>query len=280
MLPASFTRDGFKSMQDISKKRKRVMIGTEGESESGKTEFILSAPGPGIIECLDRGHEAMLDNPTPPETRGTDFAFDVLSIPLVTQVAKEDYLKGWQEFKGRVYKAISYPECLTVAIDTDNASWELQQLAEFGKLTQIPPIMRTSVNAARRAFIAKLYDSGKNIIATNMLTDEYSAIVDGDGKPILKDGKEQQEKTGERRRQGFKDQNYLWQIQLRHFVTESKYIERLKKTVPRKYGIKILKCKANGELVGEELTGGDCCFASLVQLIYPGISLSDWGYKP
>lgn len=293
MFPQSFARDGFKPLE--KRKRRRLLIGTEGESESGKTEFIATAPGPGIIICLDRGHEAMLENPNPPKTRRNDYIYHVMKILLDTQGHKTDYMQSWQEFKMAAYKAVANPDALTVGIDTDNASWELQQLADFGKLTQIPPILRTGVNASRRAFIAKLADSGKNIIATNMLKDEYKAAVDGNGVPVMKDGKEIQEKTGERKRQGFGDQSYLWQVQLRHLQKPAEMIKvggrvittpsgkeiqiggKMEKVSPQ-YGIRILKCKMNSELVGSELWGDKCNFKGLVSLMYPNIPLNEWGF--
>jgi hypothetical protein len=277
-LPRSFTTDGLYSPPAIEK-YKGVLIGTEGESESGKTEFMASGPGPGVILCVDRGHVAMLDNPHPPTTRCPDFAFKVIDIPLQTQTNVDGYKSGWAEFKSWLYKALSNADCRTVGIDTDSASWELQQLAEFGKLTQIPPLMRTGVKAARRAIVAKCADSGKIVVGSNMLTDEYVTVVDGEGRPTLKDGKEQQEKTGKRRRQGFPDQDYLWQIQIRHLVDPAKENPRTGKKIPRQFGIRILKCKVNGELVGEELWGPECNMESLLRLCYPNIPKEKWGFK-
>lgn len=281
MLPASFAKFGLKTaLQVTTTKRKRVMIGTEGESESGKTEFILSAPGPGIIVCLDRGHEAMLENAKPPDTRRDDFGFDIINPVKEGQTDKNGYLDAWRDVKdNHIYRHIANPDCLTLGIDTDSDLWQLQLLADFGKSTQIPQIMRTQTNINRKAFTTRLFDCGKNIIGTNMLRDDYRTITDDNGKAVLKDGKEQTYRTGARKRQGFPDQDYLWQIQIRHFKTEARYLERLKKTIPSKFGIEILKCKVNGELVGTQFTGSECNFKSLVLAAYPNSTATDWGYK-
>ncbi len=292
-LPPSFLKAGF---GPPPKKLRRLMIGTEGEPGSGKTEFIASAPGPGIIACIDRNYEAMLDNPHPPESRRDDFAYKVINIKLESQGTQAEYLTSWNEFKKCMYDACAIPECRTIGIDTDNVSWDLQMLAEFGKIAQVPQLMRAGANTARRAFIARLSDSGKNIIATNMLKDEWEDVVDEvTGKVQLdSQGKKKQVKTGERKRQGFPDQSYLWQVQIRHLFKPAEMVKGEPRTikmgtkeiqvpgkmekVPPQFGIRILKCTRNSEMVGEELWGNSCNFKGLVQLIYPDVKLSEWGY--
>lgn len=269
-MPASFLRDGFIEPKAIRKQR-RLMIGTDGPSNSGKTEFAISAPGPGIVLALDRGFDAMLDNQNPPEARRDDFAFSVIQAPLATQALQEDYKKYWLDFYERYKKALANTDAKTIVIDGDSDSWELQRLAAFGKLTQIPSIMYTEVNAARRAMYARAFDSGKIIIATNKISRDYRKVMNPDGTPKLKDGKEVREWDGKSyERQGFNDQDYLWSIQLRH-------IYRMTKSGPE-WGIKIMKVKADPTLEGLELWGKSCNFAGLVETVYPHIPLPEWGF--
>lgn len=270
-LPASFARDGF-VMPDVARKKgkfKRLLIGTEGRADSGKTEFALSAPGPGLVICLDRQFDAIFDNPRPPPTRRSDFGFKVIEIPAATQVDQPEYLKQWVNFKLEFYKALDNADARTVVLDGDSDSWELQRLAAHGKLTGIFPATRyTDVYAARRAFINRAWDSGKIVIATNKLKAEYKTIFDRDGKPVLDDQKqEKREKTGGWERQGFPDQEYLWQIQLRHHYDQDKGV----------WGIEILKCKSDPSLVGFKLWGDECNFASLVSVAYPNVDPAEWG---
>lgn len=281
-LPRSFMADGFVTAQQAvhgGRKFRRLMIGTEGLTDTGKTEFILSCPGPGIIICMDRNFDAMLDNPNPPASRRDDFAFKVISAPLSTSAAQDEYVKYFTDYRTQLYKAIANADARTVAIDGDSDSWELERLAAHGKLTGVFPQTRyTDVYARRRAMIAKLWDSGKIIIATNKMKAEYKTIRDRDGNVILDDkGEEKREKTGEFERQGFPDQNYLWQIQLRHLRRPAGVNPKTKKAYPQSWGIKILKCKANTEMEGAELWGADCCFPSLVEFVYPNIQPAEWG---
>lgn len=214
----------------------------------------------------------MLDNPHPPAARRDDFVFRVVKVPKASAVTQGDALEYWKVFKKELYAAIDIPEVRTVVIDGDNDSWELQRLAEFGKLEQIPPLKYTAPNAARRAMIARCFDSGKTIIATNKIERDYKPIFKEDGTAVLDNsGKQVREWDGTSvRRQGFADTDYLYSIQLRHLKTVNK---EGKPT----WGIKIMDCKPNMELVGEEIWGDDCNFPTLVSLVYPHVELSEWG---
>lgn len=277
-LPASFIRDGYLTAEQAIRPLvdgkptksplRRLMIGTEGITNSGKTEFALSCPGPGLVLCLDRGFDGCLDNPNPPPTRRDDFAFRVVQVPLATQSTQAGYLEYWKVFYQHFLSCIRNPDARTVVIDGDSESYELQRLAELGGLKQIPPLKYDEVNVARRAMYARAWDSGKIIIATNKVKANWTTAYNADGTVKLsKSGEEIREWDGKSyRRQGFPDQDYLWHIQLRHLFKP-----------PNTWGIQILKCKADPSLLGFELWGEDCCFESLVQTCYPNVPLSEWG---
>lgn len=267
-LPASFLKDGFVA-GNVARKGRRLLLGTDGPSDSGKTEFALSAPGPGIVLCLDRGFDAMLDNPNPPPTRRDDFGFKVITVPLATQMQQSEYKDYWKAFYAEYRKALDNKDCRTVVIDGDSESWELQRLAEFGRLTKVPSILYDNVNAARKVMYARAYDSGKIIIATNRVGKHYKTKFKADGTPELNNsGNEVREWDGSYERKGFGDQDYLFMIQLRHIYNPEK----------SQWGIRLMKCKPDPSLVGFELWGEECNFQTLVQTVYPHISLKEWGY--
>lgn len=302
-LPASFLRDGF---QPAAKARSRmklpdgrllkpILIGTEGESDTGKTEFLFSCPGPGIIIALERGHEGMLDNPNPPAARRLDdFAIKAIPLPASTTAKQPQYLEYFQLARSEYYKALANLDAVVVAVDGDSDFWEIQRLGEWGRLTGIfPQTKYGDVYAARRAMTARAYDSGKIVIGTNKVRDEYETVYGPDGLPLKEqDGSEKKRKTGNKQRQGFPDQNYLWQIQIRHLYRPATRIdlntlppaERLKAMrngggiQPKQWGIRILKCKINKDLEGDELWGDQCNFAGLVQHVFPHVPLREWGF--
>src|SRR5690349_14269148 len=84
-LPASFMRAGFVPPEQARRrggtKFRGLMLATEGRSDTGKTEFLLSAPGPGVILACDRGFDAVFDNQAPPPSRRTDFGIKTLQMP-------------------------------------------------------------------------------------------------------------------------------------------------------------------------------------------------------
>lgn len=279
-LPPSFARDGFK----VSPKTRlrRILIGTEGGANTGKTEFAWSAPGPGIHLAIDRGHSAVLESTNPPDTRslieGDNLIIVPIKCPLNTSCTKAEALTAWQtEFWPSYTKALGNVDARTVIVDGDSDGFEWQMLCEFGRTTQIPQIQRTSLNAARRAMIAKAWDSGKIVITTNKLKKKYEDKLDpSTGAPLpdpQQPGKTLREWDGvSYERQGFNDHEYLYELQLRHLY------RRGDAETANAWGVQILLCKANRNLEGLELWDGDCNLRTVLELAYPHIPADEWGY--
>lgn len=276
-LPPSFLASGFTDGDTArfgTRKYRRLMIGCDGPPDSGKSEFSLSCPGPGLVIGLDRGIDSVLDNPNPPPTRRNDYGFKVVEVPKATQFQNaSDYAKYWGAFYLIYMAALANPDARTLVLDGDSDSWELQRLAEFGRLAKVPPNLYDTVNAARRAMYSRAYDSGKIIVATNRVRKVYAERLKADGSPeINASGNAIREWTGDYERQGFSDQEYLWNIQLRHMMRDKKG-----NGGGKEWGIRITKCKADPSLVGMELWGQDCCFRGLVETVYPHIPVDEWG---
>lgn len=278
-LPRSFTDEGFVSINNVRPKR-RLMVGTDGAWDTGKTEFGMSCPGPGIIIALDRNYDGVLDNATPPASRKADqFAFRTIPCPVSTQYSDiKVYQKYWQDFYEIYMKALKNKDARTVILDGDSDSWELQRLAEFGRTAKVPQIMYDQINAARRAMINRAHESGKIFFATNKVTKGWEDEIDPHtGQPVTDDkGKVKRRQSGEYVRQGFSDQDYLWNIQIRHMFQPATDGNGTGKAREKRWGIKIMKCKVNKDLEGYELWGDDCCFDALVQTVYPNVPLKEW----
>jgi hypothetical protein len=279
-LPLSFAREGFMPLSSI-RKRRRLLISLEGPPDTGKSEFALSCPGPGIIIVVDRGLDPVLDNPNPPAARQGNFAVKVITPPLFTQSDDRNTFKPYyKEFRDSLYAALKNPDCNAVCIDGDSDSWELQRLAEFGTLTKVPGavgLAYTEVNAGRRLLYARCWDAGKIVVATNKMREEYAVEKDAEGNAIMKDGKELKVKTGRLIAQGFDDDNYLWQIKLRMLYKPAGVNSVTKRSYSQSWGLRILRCKHDTTYVGAELWGSDCNFPGLVQTVYPDVPLKDWG---
>jgi hypothetical protein len=284
-LPASFDRDGF---HPAAKARERILlpnghrlkpllIGTEGKTNTGKTEFILSCPGPGLVIALDRGL-GLLDNPNPPSSRNPDFAWKVIKVPANTSATQPTYMEYFNDARDSFYRALDNPDSITVALDGDSDFWELHRLMAFGKLANVwPQTKYGDVYAQRRAITNRAWDKAKIVIATNKVTAEYVPIYKADGTPeVERDGSEKRKKSGNFVRQGFPDQDFLWEVQLLHLCKPAHINPITNKQVPMQWGIRILKCKHNPEMIGEELWGESCNFQGLVSLIYPDVPMAEW----
>lgn len=286
-LPPSFAQAGIVNPALARKKfklrngrfLKPLMIGTDGKTNTGKTEFILSCPDPGAGLFIDRGFSGVFDNPNPPEARRDGWGIKIIQIPPNLTATQPTYKEYFNQCRDAFYSMLSNPDAVTVAVDCDSDFWELQRLCDFGKLANVwPQTKYGDTYAAKRAITAKAWDSGKIIVGTNKVRDEYETVYNADGTPQKEsDGSEKKVKTGRDVRQGFPDQDYLWDIQLRHMYQEPRLNTVTKKTMPGKWGIKITKCKARPELKGDELWGEDCNFLGLVSLVYPNVPLEEWG---
>ena len=241
----------------------------EGPRDTGKTEFSLSAPGPGVVLCLDRGFDAVLDNAEPPPTRRDDFGFKVIKVPKLTSATQDEFKQYWVDYRKSLYAALDNTDARTIVMDGDSDSWELQRLAAFGKLAQVPPHLYSEANAARRALYARCYDSRKIVIGTSKVKKEYVDKVDDRGKPVIgESGRPEQIWTGDYERQGFRDQTYVWNVELRTLYNEEK----------QRHGVRVLACKANMAMRGMEFWGDECNFESVMAALYPNVEREEWGF--
>lgn len=288
-LPRSFQETGFHSYAALLAQRRfrGIMIGTEGRANFGKTELYLSGPTPGTVLALDRGFEQCLDNVDPPATRQDieGFAFNPVMVPLATQMKQEQYAELWRDYLRLYIATLGLKDSRLFVVDGETDSWEWQQLAAFGKLTQIPPILRTEVNAARRAMYARAKDSGKICIFTHRVKKQYETVYDTNHNPLpdpMSPGKDLREWYGNYERAGFGDYEYGFSLQIKHLYepTSTRMNKVLKRevTVPARWGIQIQMCKSNRALEGTQLWGDDCNLPTLLQTVYPQIGLEEWGY--
>lgn len=261
---------------------KPLLIGTEGMTNTGKTEFLLSCPGLLQLVSIDRGFSAVFDNPNPPEERNNDVAMLVVQAKGISAGDIKEYAEYFKQIRTGFYSALDNPDSTVVGVDTDSDFWELHILAHFGKTTQIFPQTRYAAPyAEKRAIIARAWDSGKIVIGTNKVRDEYESVYNEDGTPKLDNqGQQERRKTGGKTRQGFPDQDYLWDIQLRHLYQApcQRKIGKQLVDVPPTWGIEILKCKHRPETIGSQLWGPDCNFRGLVTFLYPDVPLERWGF--
>lgn len=285
-LPASFNQY---TTTVIKPKFRRLVIASQGNDNTGKSEFILSMPGPGICSCIDMGYEGMMQNPNPPATRGDGIYMLPYEILHNKEATTQDvYKEAWRLFRNHSLNLLKNTDSITQAIDSGTDAYNSLRLAVYGRLEQIPSMQYVESDALWKSFLDKHNNSGKNIIMTHKMKDEYVNKVDPFGNVVMRADGTGPEKvsSGKRIRQGFRDHDYMFTIQLEHMFrpAETEVIEKgpragkIRTIAPMDWGIKILRCKINRGLEGCELWGSDCNFQGLVKFIYPNVPLSQWGY--
>jgi len=223
---------------------------------------------------MDRGLEGnLLSDSKHPQDNSANFAFNITAPPNpAMNLSKESYGEYWATFYKSYRAALDNADARTVILDGDSDSWEVQRLAEFGKLAQVPQNLYTNVNAARRLMYARAYESGKIFIATSRVRKIYATKFGPDGKPELNNqGNEIRLWTGEYERTGFSDQNYLWQVHAQTLYDEER-------PDGQKYGCRIAMCKFNRGIEGMQLWGDECSFRGIVETIFPDVPMTEWGY--
>ncbi len=296
-LPPSFEKNGFVPFNRAENKislgngvyLKPLLIGSDGESDAGKTEFGLSIPGVIKMLSIDRNYRGVMDNPHPPKERNPRVGIRIFQVPMQGTAKIADFQKYYAMIRDAFYDALDCKESTVVLVDGDSDYWEIHVCGYYGKTTQIFPATKYAAPYSdKRAQIARARDSGKIVLCTNKVKDQYVTVYNADGTAKKDDqGNDLRERSGKKERQGFKDQDYLWDLQLYHmFKPAHKRQMGVLPTgkprmidVPMQWGVRITKCKHNMEMVGEELWGDDCNFRGLVQLVYPDVPLVRWGFK-
>lgn len=273
MIPKAMLDAGFVPALQVVPKVPRIMISISGDTNQGKNGFAMSAPGPGAAVALDRGMEGYIASGhcEHPE----DWIVKVVDAPLSSQLTKDEAIVYWKAFYSNYKLALSEPSIRTVILDGDADSYELQRMAEFGRIEKVPPNMYSSLNTSRRAMYARAYDSKKIFIATSRVRKEMVNVYKDDGvTPELDDrGMERRKWTGEYERVGFSDQHYLWQVQLMTMEP------RITKKGKREFGARITYCKLDREVEGVELWGDDFTFEGLVTVVRPNVPREAWGFR-
>jgi hypothetical protein len=149
-LPASFKQHGFVSAVNVRPARS-LMLSLEGVRDTGKTEFSLSAPGPGIVLCLDRGFDAVLDNAEPPPTRRDDFGFKVIKVPKLTSATQDQFKQYWTDYRTSLYAALDNPDARTTVMDGEPAPPIDGIVFQISELLPVHFGEHPTVNAVSRA---------------------------------------------------------------------------------------------------------------------------------
>jgi len=259
-------------------------INLSGKPGEGKTELALSAPGLIAGVTVDRGYLNVLLNPSPPKTRNPNAFWKVIDPPLfpgaqVHGQQQSEFGQYWALIRDTSYDVCKLPEVRSVILDGDSDTWEIQRMAEFGRLSQVPSHLYVGVNAARRVYYSKLTDFRKFLIFTSKMTKEYVQVYKPNGEPEMDDkGKPKRAWSGNWERAGFDGIDYSLQLSINCYRMDAKYDKDGNLVEAGEFAARLELCKPNRNLDGTEFAGEDCNLPSILRHVYPHIPLSDWGY--
>lgn len=230
-------------------KPKGILICTEGQQKTGKTEFGLSMPDGTFILNLNHGFEGVIEKHV---KTGREYYMKSLQIPFSNLpgqgfvILSTEAATVWKEAVLSVREAIADPDIKSIFIDTGSELWDLLRIARLGKLAQVIPIQYAAVNAEFRQLEQLLLCSGKYVVMSHKTKPEY--VND--------------QKTNKFERAGFGDVGFDSQVEL--------LFERdVKKTGDDQFSVTFLECRANKDLKGHVLIGKDVNFSMVMRLIYP-----------
>jgi hypothetical protein len=237
--------------------RYRMIVSTRGQDGIGKTHWGLTAPEPIAFINFDEGDEGVVEKFV---TRGkeihqVDFKFDK------SRGGQEEYKRLYARFTDAYRRAITGRAIRTVLIDKGTDAWELAQLAEFGRVEQILPLRRMELNREFSSLIHEAFDTDVNVIWTHRMRKQYVA-----SKKQLESGKPAMgEWNGQWEPAEYSQMRFDVQVCLEHYRDAAN---------GNAYGIRVQKCRQNGDLLGMELPGFD--FPALAQVVFPDSGPGDW----
>jgi hypothetical protein len=244
----AITKIGFHKADTIVKRR--LIVSVEAQEKSGKTNFLLTAPGPLVVFDLNNSLEGVIHK----------FAgYKDIYVSDYTKtggaVTPVVWKSTWEKLQKEYLAALKEPSVRSVGVDTATEMWELKRMGEFGKLLQVMPHMYPPVNAQFRDLVYAAYTSGKNLILTHKMKEEYVASK---ANPAISN------RTGKFIRSGFSDMAYMVQINLSLWRSEDGFVA------------KVLDCRQNPDIVGMELYNEDINFQMLGSLVFPDTDPQAW----
>lgn len=247
---------------------RRLLINSQGRERTGKTDWAVRTlprrDGLMVYIGLDFGHEGVINKYAGDKT----LLKWVMNVPPVT--TQNDYLQHWTKVKDHIQKAMAHPDVRAIVLDTGTDIWELLRLAEFGALTKSGDTKQLygQINQHYKSLVKMAYDREINIVVIHKTKKLYSTR-----KVQTNKGLQDQEywDGSSYERAGFGEGGYLVQVQIEHLFDISR-----KGGLDKKFGIRVIDCRQNMDIVGTELWGADNNFATLAQFVFPDSTEADW----
>lgn len=233
--------------------RKRVDFSIEGREKSGKSYLALSAPGPlAFIDYDQRSDEALTYWQQKKEIIHVPIQVPKEKLMLVPEPDKgprvldlalhAEIEKVRSQVRDAFMAAVRSTDVRSIVVDTGDEWWELERLAQFGKMNKVPSLAYVALNSAFETLLRSVRltkDRDINLVLTHRVKPVYGP-----------DGKGGTMKTSRVEATGYPHMGGVVQATLRMDYDEEE--AGFKATVRT--------CGLNPYWVGEEFTGEEVDF--------------------
>lgn len=249
----------------VKPKRRRLVMTTEGDWASGKSDFVMrTAPRPLLKINIDKNLEGI-------EERYVEDDILIYDVEMPEKIDMKKDIEQFYKVRRMVITSLEKGLFRTISIDTGDALWELDRRGFIGALDFGAAEQKdyTEANGAMR----KIYRAAKenrtvNLIVSHRLTEER---VDEFNKET---GKKKSRVTGNRTMAGWKHTKFESQCHVRFDKVSSyecgcKVCRDPAKCRLKRFMATIVKCTANEAAEGVVFRGRDITFANIGTTVFP-----------
>jgi hypothetical protein len=250
-----------------------LQVSSQGKRSTGKTAFPLrTAPGPIMHLDLDEGSEDVNDQII--KQLGRE---DIITIPVrmpTFNAKNDDAVKELQGFATESWAKISLSmsEAVTcgfrsILLDTGDETWRILRMGLFGKLAGVKQMDYDVPNLMMTKLLRTPQEHGVNCFCTHKVSETW---VTEKYKNDRGEEKERRVPSGIFVREGFKDTDYIFRVDVEHMNRPGPG------GIGLEFGLRVLRCTANPNITGVELWGDDCTVPMLGQMVYEASTEDDW----
>lgn len=259
---------GFTEPDPIKKGPPRLSLATEGRTKMGKTHFaIMTTPEPVAVITMDPGTAYVAQKA---KSQGRK-----IYTTFIEHHKKEDQVTAkasWTKYRQAWRTILGMKFIRTMVVDPISESWELLQLAEFGKLKQNNKFAYGALNAEFSGLIDEVYYVRPDL-NTIYIQKVKKLYVKGRKKDDDTDmGGDWDGKSYEP--QGFKNLDYQVDLSIVHEFQKGKFAIRTKDSTATRFG---------GEFADLVFGQEECTFVDLALHIFKddpvGSDPEYWGWK-
>jgi hypothetical protein len=237
--------------------KQRIIWASFGEVGTLKTSFGLTAPGPILLQSLDRGTEGVVDvylKKLEDEGREKDIyvvPYDANTHGATQDSAEETAVKIEVDFEQAIENGVR-----TIIWDKETQIYEIFKFAVLGAPTDAPAAYYPLFQRYR-SLINKAKDADINFCVIQGMKDRW-------GQTMKSSGKMGANKTSDRQRRGMPEIDELMHINIEHVLVDGEFY------------MNIGKSRGPGGRDIQNTTIPYCEFSTFAQMVFPESEESDW----